>query len=152
MRMIFQTFMKASKDNLKDAAKELQEKTCSPMNTMLEKQPSWEETLQKRAHERSKMVTKDAPPTTPGIKELHNSTNVYNLCPIHCVKALKKIKSFPVSILFSPICLSLQTLCVPVPNLGDNQLQVLVKGLNFDWSVSLCVFSFSSPRRKKEAE
>lgn len=60
---IFQTFMKASKDNLKDAATKLQEKTPAPMNTMLEKQPR-AEALQKRA-ERSKMVTKDVPPTTP---------------------------------------------------------------------------------------
>ena len=69
--------MKASKDNLKDAATKLQEKTPAPMNTMLEKQPR-AEALQKRA-ERSKMVTKDVPPTTPGIEELHNSTN----CPLH---------------------------------------------------------------------
>ena len=58
--------MKASKDNLKDAATKLQEETPAPMNTMLEKQPR-AEALQKRA-ERSKMVTKDVPPTTPGIK------------------------------------------------------------------------------------
>ena len=56
--------MKASKDNLKDAATKLQEKTPAPMNTMVEKQPR-AEALQKRA-ERSKMVTKDVPPTTPG--------------------------------------------------------------------------------------
>ena len=68
--------MKASKDNLKDAATKLQEKTPAPMNTMLEKQPR-AEALQKRA-ERSKMVTKDVPPTTLGIKELHNSTNCSN--------------------------------------------------------------------------
>ncbi|XP_068712164.1 uncharacterized protein [Montipora foliosa] len=60
---IFQTFMKASKDNLNDAATKLQEKTPAPMNTMLEKQPR-AEAIQKRA-ERSKMVTKDVPPTTP---------------------------------------------------------------------------------------
>ena len=59
--------MKASKDNLKDASTKLQENTPAPMNTMLEKQPR-AEALQKRA-ERSKMVTKDVPPTTPGIKE-----------------------------------------------------------------------------------
>ena len=65
--------MKASKDNLKDAATKLQEKTPATMHTMLEKQPR-AEALQKRA-ERSKMVTKDVPPTTPGNKELHNSAN-----------------------------------------------------------------------------
>ena len=68
--------MKASKDNLKDAATKLQEKTPAPMNTMLEKQPR-AEALQKRA-ERSKMVTKDVPPTTPSIKEMHNFTNCSN--------------------------------------------------------------------------
>ena len=77
--------MKASKENLKDAASNLQEKTPAPMNTMLEKQPR-EEALQKRA-ERSMMVMKDVPPTTPGSKKLLNSTNFYNFCPIHCVKA-----------------------------------------------------------------
>lgn len=82
---IFQTFMKASKEDLKDAASNMQEKTPAPMNTMLEKQPR-EEALQKRA-ERSKMVTKDVPPTTPGNKKLDNSTKFYNFCPIHCVKA-----------------------------------------------------------------
>ena len=57
--------MNASKDELKDAATELQEKVPAPMNTMLEKL-SRVEALQKRA-ERSKMVIKDVPPTTPGI-------------------------------------------------------------------------------------
>ena len=56
--------MKASKGNLKDAAKKLQEKTPAPMNTMLEKQPR-AEALEKRA-ERSKMVTKDVPLTERG--------------------------------------------------------------------------------------
>lgn len=69
--------MKASKDNLKDAATKLQEKTPAPMYTMLEKQPR-AEALQKRA-ERSKMVTKNVPPTTLDIQELmHNSTNCSN--------------------------------------------------------------------------
>ena len=48
----------------------------APMNTMLEKQPRVE-ALQKRA-EKSKMVTKDVPPTTPGIKEFNDATN----CPL----------------------------------------------------------------------
>ena len=62
---IYQTFVKASKDELKDAATKLNEKTPAPMNTMLEKQPR-AEALQKRTM-RSKMVVKDVPPTTPGI-------------------------------------------------------------------------------------
>lgn len=57
--------MNASKDEFKDAATKLQEKVPAPVNTMLEKQ-SKGEALQKRA-ERSKMVVKDVPPTTPGI-------------------------------------------------------------------------------------
>ena len=52
------------------------------------------------------------------------------------------------SLQFFPIFLSLQTLLVPVPNLGQNQSQVLVTGLNF--SFTLCI-SYSNPRRKKEA-
>lgn len=59
---------------------------------------------------------------------------------------MKKIKRFAASILFFPICLSLQTLFVPVPNLGDNQLQVLVKGLNF--SFSLC-FQFLKSQKEE---
>ena len=56
--------MKASKDDLREAAAKLQEKTPAPMNTMLEKQPR-AEAVQKRA-DRSRMVVKDVPPTTPG--------------------------------------------------------------------------------------
>ena len=65
---IFETFMEASKDQLKQAAQELKEKTPPPMNTMLQKQPR-EEALQKKAA-RSKMVTENVPPTTPGIIKL----------------------------------------------------------------------------------
>lgn len=49
---------------------------------------------------------------------------------------------------FFSICLSLQTLFVPVPNLGDNQLQVLVKGLNF--SFSLC-FQFLKSQKEERS-
>lgn len=56
--------MKASKDDLRDAATKLQEKTPAPMNSMLKKQPR-AEAVQKRA-DRSRMVVKDVPPTTPG--------------------------------------------------------------------------------------
>ena len=62
---IYQIFVCASKDQLKEAAVNLKEKTPAPMNSMLEKQ-SREEALQKRA-DRSKMAAKDVPPTTPGI-------------------------------------------------------------------------------------
>lgn len=60
---IFQTFIKASKDEIIDAAAKLYEKTPAAMNTMLEKQ-SREEAI-KRKEERSQMVVKDVPPTTP---------------------------------------------------------------------------------------
>lgn len=62
---IYQTFINASKDELHEAATKLKDSIPAPMNTMFEKQPR-EEALQKRA-ERSKMVTRDVPPTTPGI-------------------------------------------------------------------------------------
>ena len=57
--------MGASKDELKAAAKELKGKTPSPMNTMLEKQ-SGGDAMEKKAA-RSKMITQNVPPTTPGI-------------------------------------------------------------------------------------
>lgn len=61
---IFQTFLNASKDELVNAAAKLSEKTPAPMNTMLEKQ-SRDEAMKKK-EERSQMVVKDVPPTTPG--------------------------------------------------------------------------------------
>lgn len=60
---IYQTFLNASKDDLRDATTKLKERTPAPMNTMLEKQPR-EEAIQKRV-ERKKMTAKDVPPTTP---------------------------------------------------------------------------------------
>jgi len=61
---IFQTYLKATKDDLESAANKLKEKTLAPMNSMLQKQPK-EETIQKREKRRS-MVFVDVPPTTPG--------------------------------------------------------------------------------------
>ena len=61
---IFQTLINASKEEMANAAAKLSEKTPSPMNTMLEKQ-SRDEAIKKKK-ERSKMVVKDVPPTTPG--------------------------------------------------------------------------------------
>ena len=57
--------MKASKDDLKAAAKELKDKTPPPMNTMMEKQSRVDALAKREA--RSKMVTENIPPTTPGI-------------------------------------------------------------------------------------
>lgn len=56
--------MSSTKEELQDASTKLNEKKPAPMNTMLEKQPRTE-ALQKR-EQRSKMVVKDVPPTTPG--------------------------------------------------------------------------------------
>ena len=64
MEDIFQTYLDASKDALKKAAKALKEKTPAAMNTMLNKQ-SRAEAVRKR-EERKKMVVKNIPPTTPG--------------------------------------------------------------------------------------
>ena len=61
---IYQIFLNASKNDLRDAATKLKENTPAPMNRMLEKQPR-EEAIQKRV-ERKKMTAKDVPPTTPG--------------------------------------------------------------------------------------
>ena len=61
---IYQTFVNASKEALKDAATKLKEKTPAPMNRMLERQPR-EEAIQKRV-ERKEMKARDVPPTTPG--------------------------------------------------------------------------------------
>ncbi|XP_068697440.1 uncharacterized protein [Montipora foliosa] len=65
VKEIYQTFVNASKDELNEAAKKLKDLTPAPMNTMLDRQPR-EQALQKR-DERNKMVTRDVPPTTPGI-------------------------------------------------------------------------------------
>ena len=64
MEEIFQTFLNASKEEMVNAAAMLSEKTPAPMNTMLEKQ-SRDEAIKKK-EERSQMVVKDVPPTTPG--------------------------------------------------------------------------------------
>ena len=62
---IFQTFLNATKDDLKKAAKQLKENAPPAMNMMLNKQ-SKAEAVKKR-DERKKIVVKNVPPTTPGI-------------------------------------------------------------------------------------
>ena len=64
MEDIFQTYLDASKDALKKAAKALKEKTPAAMNTMLNKQ-SRAEAVRKR-EERKKIVVKNIPSTIPG--------------------------------------------------------------------------------------
>ena len=61
---MFQTFLSATKDDLKKASISLKQSTPVAMNTMLAKQPK-EEAIKKR-EERKKMVVKNVPPTTPG--------------------------------------------------------------------------------------
>ena len=65
MEEIFQTFLTATNDELKGAADKLKDMTPSPMNTMLEKESR--SSAVKKKIERSKKITEDVPPTTPGI-------------------------------------------------------------------------------------
>lgn len=96
---IFQTFLHASKDNLKKAAKALKEKTPAAMNTMLEKQPR-AEALKKR-EDRKKMVVKNIPPTTPVsqvvAQEKQKKTAKTRTCRMckHPMKGHKFVKDCP---------------------------------------------------------
>ena len=69
---IYNTFLAATSEELKNAAQKLKELTPLPMNSMLQKQPR-AEAIAKRL-ERSKMEIIDVPPTTPG--------TIYKLCNI----------------------------------------------------------------------
>ncbi|XP_074631511.1 uncharacterized protein LOC141890044 isoform X1 [Acropora palmata] len=62
---IFQMYLKASKDDLDDAASKLKRMVPAPMNSMLDKQPRGE-AIEKMEKRRS-MVVADIPPTIPGI-------------------------------------------------------------------------------------
>ena len=75
---MFQTYLCASKDALKNAAKALKEKTPATMNTMLNKQ-SQEEAVGKR-EERKKMVVKNIPSTTPG-NYIYSQKDLYMSSP-----------------------------------------------------------------------
>ena len=59
---IFQTYLKASNGDLRDAAQKLKEKSPAPMNEMLQKEPRDEHS----ERERRGAVVRDVPPTTPG--------------------------------------------------------------------------------------
>ena len=74
---IFQTYLCASKDDLKKAANALKEKTPAAMNTMLDKQ-SRAEAVKKR-EERKKMVVKNVPPTTPGNTHTQKYTQAHEV-------------------------------------------------------------------------
>ena len=76
MEEIFQTFMNLSQEEMVNAATKLREKTPAPMNTMLEKQ-SQDEAIKKK-EERSQMVVKDVPPTTPGTALKHSQPCLEN--------------------------------------------------------------------------
>lgn len=62
---IFQTFLTATKEELKGAADKLKDMTPPPMNTMLEKESR--SSAVKKKIDRSKKITQNVPPTTPGI-------------------------------------------------------------------------------------
>lgn len=65
MEEIFQTFLTATKEELKGAADKLKDMTPPPMNTMLEKESR--SSAVKKKIDRSKKTTENVPPTTPGI-------------------------------------------------------------------------------------
>ncbi|XP_074630083.1 uncharacterized protein LOC141888915 [Acropora palmata] len=60
---IFQTYLKASKDDLDDAASKLKRMVPAPMNSMLDKQPRGEAV--EKMEKRRSMVVADIPPTIP---------------------------------------------------------------------------------------
>lgn len=62
---IFETYLKASKDDLDDAASKLKRIVPAPMNSMLDKQPRGE--VIEKMEKRRSMVVADIPPTIPGI-------------------------------------------------------------------------------------
>lgn len=75
---IFQTYLKSSKGDLRDAAQTLKEKSPAPMNEMLQEEPR-DEALRKR-EERSKMIVRDVPPTTPG--KIPSNSNQSHSCDV----------------------------------------------------------------------
>ena len=62
---IYATFLTATKKELENVVKKLEEKSPEPMNSMLEKQPRAQAI--NKCRERKNMVPEDVPPTTPGI-------------------------------------------------------------------------------------
>lgn len=61
---IYETFLSATKKDLKEAAVKLKDMCPPPMNTMLSKQTR-SEALKKRS-DRNQIIIQDVPPTTPG--------------------------------------------------------------------------------------
>ena len=74
MEEIFQTFMTATKEELKGAADKLKDMTPSPMKTMLEKESH--SSAVKKKIDKSNKITENVPPTTPGITS-HNLTDFW---------------------------------------------------------------------------
>ena len=74
MEEIFETFMTATKEELKGAAGKLKDMTPSPMNTMLEKESR--SSAVKKKIDRSNKITENVLPTTPGISS-HNLTDFW---------------------------------------------------------------------------
>ena len=82
MEDIFQTYLTSTKDELKGVADKLKDITPSPMNTMLEKESK--STAVQKKMERSKKITENVPPTTPGISSHILMTYILVWC-ITCI-------------------------------------------------------------------
>lgn len=82
MEDIFQMFLTSTKDELKGASDKLKDITPSPMNTMLEKESK--STAVQKKMERSKKITENVAPTTPGISSHIIMTYILVLC-IKCI-------------------------------------------------------------------
>jgi short-subunit dehydrogenase len=78
----------AGKKELKDAAIKLKEMSPAPMDSVFNKQAK-AEALKKRS-DRSEMVVKDVPPTTPGTIHLHKLQHNFSekIRPFHLICAL----------------------------------------------------------------
>ncbi len=88
---IFQTFLNATKDDLKKAAKQLKENTPPAMNMMFKKQLKAEAV--KKRDERKKIV-KNVPPTTPGIKALKHIGIIKLFCTVSLQSAYMWITQY----------------------------------------------------------
>lgn len=73
MEEIFQTFLTATKEELKGAADKLKDMTPPPMNTMLEKESR--SSAVKKKIDRSKKITQNVPPYHTRYQQPHS--NIY---------------------------------------------------------------------------
>ena len=91
---IYETFLTATKKDIKDAAQKLSEMTPEPMNSMLDKQSKADAIA--KTPERSKMVIQDIPSTTPG-------TNISNIIFFSCMELIMIFLS-TCCVIFYSIC------------------------------------------------